>query len=146
MKSARSNKVAVGLAAATLVALGIGVVGGQAAASIFSADENVQSRDSILAELPPIAVNGSGQTFGSLLHASSAADTPDLVLVVGDRGVEGYVYGAELNDPPPGSPEEALRDNGATSVVLTVYLSDGVTPVDTFTVGGATRLGDDGNN
>lgn len=68
------------------------------------------------------------------------SDVPDLVAVVGDHGVEGYVRSDELADDPnanPATPEEALAIQAkAEDRVLPVFGADGRTQVDTFTVWG----------
>lgn len=66
------------------------------------------------------SVNAAGLTFGSGAVASD--DLPDLIAVVGDHGITGYVYTVEYLAAPPSFP-----------AVMNVYKSDGKTVVDTFT-------------
>jgi hypothetical protein len=87
--------------------------------------------------------NDRGQTYGKApldRHDFSESDFPDLVAVVGDHGVEGYVRSHELADDPnanPATPEEALAIQAkAEDRILPVFAADGRTQVDTFTVWG----------
>lgn len=85
----------------------------------------------------PYGTNDAGQTYGSNFGSSSPSQDPDLVLVIGDQGHEGYVRSSELNGPEPSSPEEAVKNQarpGEVVAVLTVYESDGRTTIDTFTI------------
>lgn len=65
------------------------------------------------------SVNADGLTFGS---GAVTDDLPDLIAVVGDHGVTGYVYTVEYLAAPPSFP-----------AVMNVYKSDGKTVIDTFT-------------
>lgn len=131
----QSKIAATAVAAGAIVALFVGVLGGQALAAVLPAGSVPDAR--ALESLPPVATNENGQTYGSIVQAKSADDIPDLIRVIGDNGREGYVYESEYNTPPPASPEEALRLSGQV-IVLRVYLADGETVVDTFTIGGGT--------
>jgi hypothetical protein len=68
------------------------------------------------------------------------SDFSDLVAVVGDHGVEGYVRSRELFRDPnddPATPEAALAMQAkAEDRVLPVFAADGRAQVDTFTVWG----------
>lgn len=77
-------------------------------------------------------VNENGQTYGGGMDADYPEDMPDLIAVVGDNGVHGYIYAAETYGDAPRTPAEALRVSGEKKI-YNVYLSDGVTVVDTFT-------------
>ncbi len=86
--------------------------------------------------------NSAGQTYGSAADAQALADGPDLVAVVGDSGVLGFVYNEELNGSHFTTLAEALtweadRDAGKL-VTLKVYDLDGQTVVDTFTLDNGT--------
>jgi len=82
--------------------------------------------------------NSAGQTYGSDADAKTLADGPDLVAVVGDSGVLGFVYNKELNRSHFATFEEAQdweADRSAGKLVtLQVYDLDGKTVVDTFTL------------
>lgn len=87
--------------------------------------------------------NENGQTFGKAPVTGpglSGSDVPDLVAVVGDHGVEGYVRAEELAADPnanPATPEEALAIQAtAEDRVLPVLAADGRTQLDTLTVWG----------
>lgn len=78
----------------------------------------------------PWAVNASGQTYG----VQNKNGTPDLVAAIATNHRKGYVYANQLNPPPPTSISQALAQNGRT-YTLTVYESDGRTPIGKFVVG-----------
>lgn len=65
------------------------------------------------------SVNADGLTFGS---GAVTDDLPDLIAVVGDHGVMGYVYTAEYLAAPADFPAG-----------MNVYKSDGKTVIDTYT-------------
>lgn len=84
-----------------------------------------------------------GRTYGRLPTGDKPLDPndlPDLIAVVGDNGVEGYAETSLVIGPaePPASPEEALeqQQNAPESRSVPVYAKDGVTVIDTLTVGG----------
>jgi hypothetical protein len=81
-------------------------------------------------------VNAKGETFG----VQNANGSPVLIAVVATNGADGYVYGSDLSVQPEfRSPEEALAWQAAhagTRVEIPVYLSDGVTKVGVFRIGG----------
>lgn len=94
-------------------------------------------------EAPIYPETGTGQTYGTLPADSSGldlADAPDLVRVVGDHGVEGYASSADVlgkDEAAPESPATALAEQETSRSMQTpVYAVDGVTVVDTFTIGG----------
>jgi hypothetical protein len=91
--------------------------------------------------VPEFGVNANGETYGSAMGVSFA-NMPDLTLAAGDNGLIGYIRTSEsIGAPPPSSPEEAIRiqeeweRNGSPPRVYNLYLSDGVTVIDTFTTG-----------
>lgn len=65
----------------------------------------------------------------------------DLVAVLGDNGKVGYVRKSDLDGETPSCPEEAIRMQeerekaGNPPRVINVYKTDGVTVIDTFTIG-----------
>jgi hypothetical protein len=79
--------------------------------------------------------NSLGQTYGSALGLARLEDSPDLVLVEADSGVEGYVRKVELLEFDGGvasNPREVRRRGTAAAnadVALSVYSSDGRTVV-----------------
>lgn len=86
------------------------------------------------------SVNNNGQTYGTAGDKMYDEDLPDLISVIGDHGVHGYVTKDDfLDDDGITSPEEAVafmeaKANGDIPVkVWTVYASDGETVIDTFT-------------
>lgn len=89
---------------------------------------------------PDYPTNPSGLTYGA---AGGERPEPDLIAVVGDCGHPGYVFGEELEDPEPWSAEAGLDPD--VSRTLPVFTSDGVTQVDTFTLGGSESGGGAGS-
>lgn len=81
-------------------------------------------------------INENGQTYGSDFYAESIEEMPDLVRVLGINGMEGYVYGTELQWEPE-SLDEVLENinTGNGSRYIPVYLEDGVTIIDSFVIG-----------
>lgn len=94
-------------------------------------------------------VNEYGETYGSGLYGN-----PDLVAVVNEDGVEGYVRAEDLEwasyggGEAPKTIEEALEINNRHKITyLNIYLSDGRTCIGKFTHGGHTCVeGRDGSN
>jgi hypothetical protein len=81
--------------------------------------------------------NGSGQTYGSGLRATSPVDEPDLILVEATNGRVGYSLRTDLEDPDPSTPEEAVRlqaAQGGRPREIPVYLVDGKTEIGVFLV------------
>jgi hypothetical protein len=73
-------------------------------------------------------VNASGQTYGT----ANQHGTPDLVAVDATNGRTGYVYATQLTSPAPTSPSQAVAENNSPPKTLTVYDSDGKTPIGKF--------------
>lgn len=122
-------------------------MGSQApAAAVTAVTPDGTSEDALI----PTAVNASGMTYGVLRpevavasingQAVSREELPDLILVVGDAGHEGYVYRSVLVPDPkslPKSPSEAVAFTQAqarAAKTFPVYESDGLTQIDTFTL------------
>lgn len=76
-------------------------------------------------------VNASGQTYG----VQNQHGIPDLIAVIATNHRSGYVYANQLNPPPPKTPGQAITQNNAPPRILTVYQSDGKTPIGKFVVG-----------
>ena len=90
----------------------------------------------------PNSVNMNGQTYGTAGDKLYDEDIPDLIAVIGDHGIQGYVTKEDyMDDDGVTCPEEAVAYMEAKArgeipdQVWTVYEADGITPVDTFTVG-----------
>lgn len=83
-------------------------------------------------------VNEFGLTFGRAGLVESVEMEPDLILAVATNGQVGYVYNDQL-DPPAKSPEQAekVTQQSDQGYQIPVYLSDGVTEIGVFQVGGA---------
>jgi hypothetical protein len=77
-------------------------------------------------------VNASGQTYGT----PNQHGTPDLVAAQATNGRTGYVYATQLSGPTPTSPSQAAAESSAPPRTLTVYESDGKTPIGEFVVDG----------
>ncbi|MCL2076940.1 MAG: hypothetical protein FWH08_00855 [Oscillospiraceae bacterium] len=99
--------------------------------------DNINTREHIE---PAYELNVFGQTYGSAMYAITVDDEPDLILVVGDSGIEGYVYKTDLDEDMPDSPEEAIQKQeelvkeGVFSRTIPVYNKNGITKIDTFTI------------
>ena len=135
-----------------LVTIALSLIAGVSAVSIpfVRADEKMAegvpytcNEDGTLTPAPHIEgnyeVNENGQTYGVAV-GNYFEDFPDLQPVLGDHGIEGYVYTEELlHKGAAKNPEEAVaqmeaKANGTYEpVVMNVYESDGVTFIDTFT-------------
>lgn len=78
----------------------------------------------------PWGVNASGQTYG----ATNQNGTPDLVAVVAGNHRLGYVYANQLTGPQPTTPSQAATwaQTHPGPRTITVYESDGKTPVGQF--------------
>ncbi|MBR5404920.1 MAG: hypothetical protein IK107_01350 [Oscillospiraceae bacterium] len=91
----------------------------------------------------PNSVNANGQTYGTAGDKMYVEDIPELISVIGDHGIQGYITKSDFLHEDDGvtCPEEAAqfmeaKERGEIPVkVRTVYASDGVTVVDTFTLG-----------
>lgn len=73
----------------------------------------VQVRSLQEAPLSPLyaeyQINENGQTYGSDYFAEYKGGTPDLILAIGNNGIEGYVKNTDLNlHHNPKTPEEAV--------------------------------------
>ena len=81
----------------------------------------------------PWAVNASGQTYGT----PNASGDPDLVAATAANGRVGYVYDTQLMGPQPTTPSQAITwgQTHPGPRTITVYESDGKTPVGKFVVG-----------
>lgn len=78
----------------------------------------------------PWKINGSGQTYGT----PNPNGVPDLVAAIATNGQSGYVYASQLDGPQPTTPTEAATWSPAPRTI-TVYESDGKTPIGHFVVG-----------
>jgi hypothetical protein len=80
----------------------------------------------------PWGINASGQTYG----IQNQHGSPDLIAVIATNRRRGYAYADQLDRPPPSTVAQALAENNAPPRILTVYESDGKTPIGEFVVGG----------
>jgi hypothetical protein len=75
-------------------------------------------------QTPNFPKNENGQTYGSLLNATSSSTEPDLVEAIGVDGTSGYVKSKDLSGESPKTPEEALakarklKENGGPRITL----------------------------
>ncbi|MCU1581511.1 MAG: hypothetical protein JWO01_899 [Microbacteriaceae bacterium] len=91
-------------------------------------------------KVTPWATNANGDSYGVI----NDNGTPELIAVIATNEKEGYVYATDLahadgSDQNFTSPDQALewqRDRAGKTVTITVYLSDGTTPIGKFEVGG----------
>lgn len=89
-----------------------------------------------LGPAPAVSVNASGQSYGSMVGRESFEAAPDLVLVVGNSGKEGYVRKGDILTAMPSSPADALRMAAAAKSASTVPVFDftGKNVIDTYTL------------
>jgi hypothetical protein len=86
------------------------------------------------------AVNAEGHSYGAI----NDHGTPDLIAVIATNEKQGYVLATDLahadgSDQNFTSPDQALewqRDRAGKTVTITVYLSDGTTPIGEFEIKG----------
>lgn len=78
------------------------------------------------------AINGVGQSYGSLAEADNYSEMPDLISGVATNGKEGYVYREEL----AAAENAAFSEETTSSTFVTVYAEDGKTPIGEFEVSG----------
>ena len=80
-------------------------------------------------------VNSLGLTYGSFLSLSDDCSVlPDLVLVEGINGTEGYVYASEWKAYQPSNPQDATRLAEQEFTLIPVYDCEGVTQIDEFKI------------
>ena len=85
--------------------------------------------------LNPYQYNESGQSYGPIDGFLSTGYYPDLVLVRGISGVDGYVYKNDFLCHSAASPEEAIAYYSTiSSYAVDVYASDGITWVDSYEI------------
>ncbi|MBO5096289.1 MAG: hypothetical protein J6B98_05395 [Bacilli bacterium] len=82
-------------------------------------------------------VNDNGEIYGSELLLEQFNIYPDLIQTIGNNGNLGYVKSTDLNDTPINTLDDALeyQNNLQTHRTIIVYECDGITPIDTFTIG-----------
>lgn len=107
--------------------------------SSFGSGFTPYARSASIVPLAPLAayeVNDAGQTFGSLyMRDAYGAEAPDLILVEGEAGKEGYVYASDFDgEELPADPEKAAAITGKDPEFIPVYLADGVTQIDVFKI------------
>ena len=82
--------------------------------------------------LPEEKVNQNGEVYGSGLSDEQV----DLILTIGDNGIEGYVYAEDLYGPLAQNKEEYIEKMNQPMVkTIPVYEEDGITIIDQFTIG-----------
>lgn len=75
-------------------------------------------------------VNENNETYGTYIEGEST-EIPDLILIVGDNGKEGYARKEDLYLKQPQTPEEAIEyEKNKKNRIIPVYKSDGVTVID----------------
>lgn len=84
---------------------------------------------------PEYSKNESGETYGSVLKATSPANEPDLIQAIGEDGTIGYVRNSDLIGKQPKTPEEAIKMNTeACEKEINLYTSDGKTVIGKFKI------------
>lgn len=110
---------------------------------VISAD-NAEYLHSSQMSAPEYPTNEYGQTYGSNSDIPTPEAGPVLVLAYGDCGTLGYVYAADIDDPAPKTPEEALARQEKiiarlargedVSHQVPLYAVDGKTVIGVFTM------------
>ena len=80
--------------------------------------------------------NVNGQTYGTIMDATSMDTCADLLAAIGDDGTEGYVLATDLWGKRASTPEEALALNKDAwkSREIPLYASNGNDIIGTFTI------------
>lgn len=113
-----------------------------------SYDEEATYKTPLISSANSYSLNESGQTYGSAMFAESIDARPDLMAAVGNNGVSGYIYSAELEKENPKTPAEALAaqemydalitdwDGEAPIIIRTIplYASDGKTVIGEYDI------------
>lgn len=108
---------------------------GSGAISLF-----LEDGATVVGELAPplvagLPTNSRGQTYGPLTGADTTR-SPDLVLVEGIAGVEGYVPRAAFDEPTPPAGVDSYEDfetwRASLPTEVPVTEADGVTAIDTY--------------
>lgn len=104
--------------------------GGAAFAGSQMSDEPETYQDQSARFKVPTGVTEDGRTYGAVPPFGSdnmieEKDFPDLVAVQGDHGIQGFAERKAMSKEPA----------AGQSVVVPVYAEDGVTKVDTYTIG-----------
>ncbi|WP_298867416.1 hypothetical protein [Microbacterium sp.] len=131
-----------------VVTMTLVVVGMTAAGFIVSSALSPQARSSDEPSTSAVAqrysTNANGQTYGSAGQATSPGEEPELISVIAQNGVEGFVRKSELEAADGTtamesftSPEDAVRwqeNEGASDRTIPVYAVDGTTVVGDFLI------------
>ncbi len=120
-----------------LVFLVIVAVG--ASVGVFAFASAKQLLNQSLAPAPQYPQNASGETFGSLLYATSSETAPDLVKAIGVDGTEGYVRASDLIGELPDTVEEALAQEAKLADMtdgwtIPLYKEDGKTVIGEYEI------------
>lgn len=129
------------------------LVGFSVATTAFAIAEKNKSEEKVVNEIEAYDANNEliphgnvnyeeneyGETYGSISGVPYFSDYPDLIAVVGNDGVSGYVKKEDWVVPErPSCPEEAIRmqeereNNPKPDKIINVYEIDGRTIIDTF--------------
>ncbi|HEX3617843.1 MAG TPA: hypothetical protein VHU61_14985 [Solirubrobacteraceae bacterium] len=82
----------------------------------------------VSATVSPWQTNASGQTYG----VANQNGSPDLVDVIATNGRQGYAYAGQLQSPLATNPSQAATWDSRPDRIITVYKSDGKTPIGVF--------------
>jgi len=87
---------------------------------------------------PNFPINENGQSYGSVLNATSPDTEPDLIKAYGEDGTIGYVKSEDLNGEMPKTPEEALSKQRSKTLrenrQIPLYDINGKTVIGKFNV------------
>lgn len=82
---------------------------------------------------PEIKINEYGEIYGSEIFLEEIGVEPDLILAIGENGLEGYVKSEELERNLVVHPNDIIDQNRA-SRTISLYKSDGKTIIGTFII------------
>lgn len=97
---------------------------------------NVQTQNSLnKLEIEKTKINADGLTYGSAFLAQDIEDIPDLIAVIAENGVKGYINKDDFLGELPKSPEEAVKlSEESITRVVPVFEPDGISKIGEFVI------------
>jgi len=86
--------------------------------------------------------NENGQTYGTIMDATSMDTCADLLAAIGDDGTEGFILASDLRGKAADTPEEAIALNKEAwkSREIPLYAANGSEIIGTFTILPSTKV------
>lgn len=130
----KNNFLTIGVAVVTLAGgVVVGTMAGAAIAQTIPSTTAASDPDAAVSDDKEFPKNKAGKTYGSAFGATYET-IPDLVSVISDEGLDGYVSKGSVFPPPPQGLDEIRNLKSLTGQVLVVTESDGVTVVGKYTL------------